>query len=523
MGDLVPTNAYFGCMNAVPGESTSGTLTRTQIINNNSNQCSYVWADGSWALVDTNCALQGYYCDCLALSGTIEVTTNNTLNTWTFTITGCQEFEDNTNWYVEGYSTVSNSLSNPFTREDLVDFLSGEADNQLNSANWTCSGDGYFSLSKWATCGTLRKSTFQLKCMGPRDVVQEVKLEIVYSIAYRAEGSYDDYLVQCTNTISTNITYSGGVDILSSPDFVLDPLSPPYSPTNNAVIRSCSVSLRMISPETGGCTGGGGFASKQVELIQGPFASFGLGDCGGTDAAGFLFLQGRNPDPTLATPAGLDIFANMCKVEVVGNPIQQVVVRDHGIVEVSTNGVTDGYAMRFYSAFTTNGTAYEPVSESLLEEYTVSLQSTNPFRLRITGSYHEFLYSNDWWYLDYGDGYWAEACKVDTDENGKVTTNQSRTLGPGGELIYTQVSSYTNLPPDSKQLLQSTTIGDGNDALTSLWFYNTEVPTNDINYGKLIKQIDGYGGWERYEYDTNSGQKTTTITGYANSSSNEAQ
>lgn len=487
-----------GYCNTTSFSTVSGSGTRNYVCTNNLNvlECLRTdqFIDGVWVpgAECSGCAPGDY-------EYTIDGETNDSYRRLTITATS-----EGTSGTLE--ETIT--LGSIYTTEALVTKMLDDANSQVAAGGVkSCSGSGSFSLSEDGICGSASAAKFKIKYFGPKDV----EGEIVWRITYSKSTRYST-LPSWSSTITNKVTFTGRPQETDEFD-----LTPVYE----SGIRSYSATVELLSPT--GCGGGSGFGGYQTSLEVGPFIKFGLspGGCSMGGTAGFLFIAMDGPSMTV----GVDAFVNACRVTTAGSgSTRQYAVDDGtgGVCEVTEAG--SSCTLDFYSSGTFDPETGWYETGVAAGSYTVTA-SEEPLRYRLTiaasaGGYTEYVYQDGFWYIDYGNGMLAEASSGTYNEEGQLLSNIHQTLNNAQQVIYQESVTYTQPPGFNQPVIMTKTVGLGGDALTSYWFYNTNVLVTDTNYGKLVMWIDGQGRWERYEYDAGNGRLVKRIAVLGNAPTN---
>jgi RHS repeat-associated protein len=517
---LVSTNVSGGsdpfCATTPPTVSISGTKTLSWFPNTNTGcgvtpgSCSYTAsnANGSlvWVLNDTNCVVSGDPCT-IGETATQQTWDNLDINTYQV-VNSCNGGSGS------GGGVNKDVLTNLYTTPALVANLTNGVLSNLGSAPWSCSGGGTFNLSHAGVCGSMQASKFRYKYLGPQNEPGDVVLQFSYSVTHRDTGTFAEWTEQYTTIVSNHVVYTGHVQVSDEINLF---------PQLGADVRHSEVSVRLINE--GGCGAGAGWAGNQVEIRNGPFISFGLGDCSRTPP-GFLFSQANGPSSSLATAGSLEEFINLCRVDTGGTGgIRQYVV-DGQLAQVEGTSSTS-YTVSYYSSagtLDTNTHSYSPTGLGTV--YTVSLITSTPeYRLRIAssaGTHQDLVNTNGFWYLDNGEGYFGLGWSGTTNASGVVTNSVYAAFNTNGQVTYSETTTFSVVTGINQPLISTRITGLGSESATNYWFYNLSVPTTNINYGKLSMIVAGNGYWERYEYNTN-GQKVKSILCLGNASTNAAE
>lgn len=379
-------------------------------------------------------------------------------------------------------------------------------------SEWSCSGSGSLSISTYGGCANASAGKFRFKYFGPKDEEDDIVVRLYHSATIREATNLTQWTTNWFQDITNRVTYTGRSQVSGEFD-----LRPAYGLIGGGMVRSSSVYAEILNSSS--CAGPG-WAQSETEINSGPFSAFGVGDCAGSPA-GFLYFL--TDDPVLPP---LEAFVNECRAEVLGN-IEQVKVDSRLITVAST---ASSHTINYYSsvgAFNSGTGRYAVVPGSLVATYTVSVISTTPaFRLRVAsslGAQTDFVYTNGVWFIDYGDGVQAAAWAATENGAGVITNQIHQILGPAGQVLAQEVSSYAEIPVSATRVIAQKTTGTGAEAQTSRWFYLTNLAATNINYGKIHLKEDGNGAWERYEYNATTGRKSKTVRVAGNAATNAAE
>lgn len=497
-----PTNIVSGgfeCGTVAPAMSYSGdaSLHANAIVNSCVDDVSSTGTYGSPGVWTWSPVIQ--YPGCyISLTGTVDEEQEETYYKHEFTITGSQR----QNWNGCGGSgtrTTEITLDNEYLTESMVGYIEQDATNQVDAAEWSCSGGASFSLSEYGTCGDMTAMKFRFKYLGPKDVKDEILLEYRHSLTIRKENSLAQWTTNWIELKPESVTYTGRPQ--TSKEFLVLPKTGMF---DGGMIRSSSVSVGILNQSS--CAGPG-WGGSTTELRDGPYGEFGLGDCM-SSPAGFLFFEANGP----SLPS-LEAFVNECVVE---SPAEGEYKVGSKLAKVTTG--SSSFTVSYYS-----DAANVPASHTVT--YTVSISGSDPAILRVAsslGGHTDFIYTNGMWFLDYGDGDWSEGWSGIENGTGEVTNETYQVLAPGGGVLFQETTTYIEPPGVENPLISTLTTGVGAEALTQRWFYNTNVSTGDINYAKLIMKVEGNQAWKRFEYLTN-GLLAKTISTFGNAATNAAE
>jgi RHS repeat-associated protein len=424
-----------------------------------------------------------------------------------------------------GESEILEELSSPYTVDMLISSLKEDVTDQLTAADWGGSRTATFSLSGLGTCGSYSAFKFKYSHRAGCGVTYNVVLKRSYSISYRngSAGASTNYTVYETNSfIGDNRSHT-------SPEILVEP------PAGQDILLS-SVTVELVAPGRSPCRSSCGIGATTLGFCSssssggGGGSTFFLGG-EGDDSGGFLSVEGPSSGSSTVTAADLDFSSvNLEAAEIIGEPPTQIKVPSGLVTITETNGTV---ILSFYSSAGSRDPVtglYAVISGSFVSSYTLSAATSGSgastvSRFRVTpsvGGYNELISSNNWFFVDRGDGNWFEGMLVGTNSAGTVLTNVHQILDNAGNPISVETIAYAQNEMTHANLRWLQILGSGVDALTNVWIYALDVPTNDINYGKLVWTINGYGGWSRNVWDTN-GILTKTVTGFGNAATNASE
>ena len=268
------------------------------------------------------------------------------------------------------------------------------------------------------------------------------------------------------------------------------------------------------SCEDGDCDNklpGGGFV--QLRSID---IGIGLGPGKGGQSAGHLFIQSKEPDASLYTPAALMLSTTTSDLDARYDADKQLrqIMAPETLVDIQVYSDTV-YSLLFYRPEAVTGDEdglYQVDSNAEpMSVWTFSPYGQNGLKVSENreGKIREHLYEWDKatgsWTLSKANG--SQLISLVTTENGNeriVTETIKDAYGNIGSRIRTTYRTFEW----GEEVVESVIDPDGAAlATTSEYYTDPEQP----GYGRVARQINADGSWTRYEYDE-QGRTLTEIT-----------
>jgi YD repeat-containing protein len=301
----------------------------------------------------------------------------------------------------------------------------------------------------------------------------------------------------------------------------------PYS-IQNECTTGCGLDNSTSQNFSGGAEGAGGpnpksLGTAQIGNSQGPSIAFNLGPQGYGETAGALQLNADTATASLSDPAALTVpyvyFSPAATVDVVtdSNGVIQQVNAPQGLVNVVTNGISNGYQLQmFYSSqVTTKTSGLYGINGSPFETWLVQSPGGNPNELVISDltNGQQFTYTsmdvgtNTAWELSDGGGLrsvldWQFATNW-TLEDGFAATNYVE-----------EIFSGTNMVAETQRII-GTPSGGYPVLLQEIDGFGSFVNTTTYNYlwaGGPVEQVNyPDGNWVVYQYTYNGGYLVSSM------------
>jgi RHS repeat-associated protein len=430
---------------------------------------------------------------------------------WQFTVTGLtnetQLSEEHTYHDAggSGFSSyrydytrrISQTLSGEYATEMLLAYLQEDLLSLPWPTHWSAHGQAGLSLSSWEKCAEATRLRYRIRFIGTKG--ETGNLEWVERFVPVGGGEVRD------NERFLQVTFTGAEQSFEG---VIEP--PPTPGT-----------IELVTPLWKTCSDCE-LGQVDAELEDGPSLVFGLGQHGPGQPVGFLYIRADRPGADLATPRALKAFISLETADVVTNVsgIRQVKT-GQALVDIREGGPQE-FAIEFYLAAGPKDVLsglYSPLGQPF-SRWTLARVNELPYTLRISQfghAYSDFVHTEGAWTLQREDESVLETSLSWQNNSGQILTNihyyHTAEIGP----LYQETAIYTILSNRPSPVISKQIIGADTAALTNLWFYYDDLPTDHVNYGKSRMVLHADGTWERYEYDPEHGRLTKIITGFLDS------
>jgi len=250
-------------------------------------------------------------------------------------------------------------------------------------------------------------------------------------------------------------------------------------------------------------------------------------------SAGALTLSAELPSPTLATLSGLR-YSVASTVEVVPEVSgRRQFKTSQALFDLQVN-TSYKYTIAVYSAGnfgTTKVSGFYPPTGSASSTTVIENPDASPTvynKLKITRTtggnsvVSEYTYTagTGLWELSNGSGLRKEARASVWNGSQTIRTETVTIKNSGNQVVYKEINTH-QLFPWGQERVQQVVNPDG-AALTSTWSFYENQATDGGNYSRLKQQVDAYGHWVRYEYDT-YGRETKRVSQFQNTATGSAE